>query len=411
MILRKRVKDNKDSTLKLRNLHNRIGPIPVYGFCFVLLSVGGFSTFAREVAKEVVPSEIGSKWDHLSRNKHRVSGEWRVRVRGRHFAEKQNSFSGTEFSLLSSMKYQVVPSLNFKLNSKVGFKNDHVQLEYRDEYSDGNFKIYEAVAEFNPWSGASFKAGAINQSPYSSPIFVYGRSLPGVAEKIEYGVGNWTVIAHAQQTLATSKSFSAERSEAEETPIFNRETLGAELKLFRRWQVKAYASHFMFDYLASVTAADGAKLGHFTLGSGSAAQFRYKFAGFTTQTEIGYVEPNGVQVSAGGFWLKNQKAKVDGQGQSLYLQSSFPIAAYKLSLSYINFFKEREAAPAVFSSLSLGGNNRIGNSWSIDFSFEDLGFKIVGQLLDMDVIKESEGGRRGNAHSYYFGVETLSVKF
>ena len=430
----------KDDILKSKNLNHRIHwalSCGVWGLVFIIfftamgfLVMSGFAKFA--VADETNGSLKGSqKGNHLfvdslgrfptltlteevnlQQNEEKtISGQWWIRVRGRHFVEKQNSFSGTEFSFLSAMKYQLVPSLSFKLKSKVGFKNDHVQLEYRDEYSEGHFQVYEAVAEITPESGVFLQVGAIHQKPYSSPIFVYEHSLPGVSEKIEYQMGDLTFMVYAQQTLATAKSFSAERSEAAQTPVFNREILGMTWERASRWQLKAYASHFMFNHLAAVTAADGSKLGHFTLGSGAAAQFRYEFAGLTAQTEVSYNDPSGIQISAGGFWLTNQEAKVDGQGQSLYLQSSFPMRDYKLSFSYMNFFKEREAAPAVFSDLSLGGNNRMGNRWGFQFGFEKLGFKIVGQLLDVDVIKASEGGRRGRAHSYYLGLETLNVQF
>ena len=341
----------------------------------------------------------------------KISGEWRVRVQGRHFLEKQNNFSGTEFSFLSYLKYQVVPILSFHLKSQISFKNDHVRLEYRDDYSNNNFKIQEATTEIKPWSILSFKAGAINQSPYSSPIFVYGRSLPGIVETFKYQMGPVMFQLRTQQTLATAHSFSAERSESENTPVFNREIVGLEWEWLQGGRIKAYASHFMFDHLAAVTAADGAKLGHFTLGSGSAAKFRYKFAGLTAHTEVSYGSPDGPQILGGWFWLNNQEAKIDKQGQSLYLQGRIPISRCQLSLSYMNFFKEREAAPAVFSSLSLGGNNRMGQSWKAGLSFKDLGLKVVVQLIDIDIIKESEGGRRGKARSYYLGVETLNVKF
>ncbi len=342
----------------------------------------------------------------------KVSGQWRLRIQGRHFSEKQNNFSGTEFAFLSKLEYLFHPKIRFKLNSKIGFKNDHVQLEYRDEYSSGHFQIYEAVAGVAPWPYLSLEAGVIGQNQYSSPIFISGRSLPGIRETFTYKVGIWTFFLQAQQALATAKSFSADRSESEKTPFLNRELLGMEIEVAPGWSFKSYASHFNFDNLASVTAADGSKLGHFTLGSGAAAKFRYGFAGWTAQTELDYQSSSGAQILLGGFWLKNKEAQLDGLGQSLYLQSKFPVGVrHKWSLSYTHFFKEREAAPAVFSSLSLGGNNRMGQLWGTHWSFEDMGFKLVGRFAHVDVIKKSEGGRRGKARSYYLGLETLNVKF
>ena len=338
-----------------------------------------------------------------------LSGDWRLRVKGRRFEERQNKFTGTEFSLLFSTRYQLVPSLCFKLKGKVGFKNDHVQLEYRDEYSSKNFQIYEAVVELKPWPTVSLQAGAIDQNFYSSPIFVYGRSLPGLVEQIEQTWGPLTIMARAQQSLATAESFSVNRSESERTPVFNREILSVELKLTPRWRWQVSVSHFMFDQLATVTAADGAKLGHFTFGSGVSAKFRYPFAGFTTQTELEYTSPHQIQLLMGGFWLRNEKAPIDKQGQSLYVRGSVPFSDYKIVLSYVNFFKEREVVPAVFSSLSFGGNNRVGHKLGIDLIFQKLGFKVIGEFLNMDVIKVTEGLGRGRGNSYYFGLETLSV--
>ena len=297
----------------------------------------------------------------------------------------------------------------------MAFKNDHVQLEYRDEYSKGNFKIYEAIVQAQPFSflpELSLQAGAIDQSPYSSPIFVYGRSLPGVSEKFDYERGSLSLTFRAQQSLATAESFSADRSEAEDTPIFNMETLETRWKsIDETWQVRANLSHFMFDHLAAVTAADGSKIGHFTLGSGSTARFRYGFAGLLAQGELEYWAANGFRVVGGGFWLNNQEAKFDGQGQSLYLKMSLPVSTYKLSFFYMNFFKEREAAPAVFSNLSLGGNNRVGNKVGLSVDLKNLGVRVLGEFIQVDTIKQSEGGRRGLSRTYYFGLETLNVRF
>ena len=358
------------------------------------------------------PNPLGPPPSDLSS---RLFGHWYMGVKGRHFEEMQNSFSGTEFSIHSSTIYRLNPSLSFILNGKLAFKNDHVQLEYRDEYSKGNFKIYEAIVQAQPFSflpELSFQAGAIDQSPYSSPIFVYERSLPGLSEKFDYERGSLRLTLRAQQSLATAKSFSADRSEAEDTPIFNMETLEARWKSIDKiWQVKANLSHFMFDHLAAVTAADGSKIGHFTLGSGSTARFRYGFAGLLAQGELGYWAVNGFRVVGGGFWLNNQTAKFDGQGQSLYLKMSLPVSTYNLSFSYMNFFKEREAAPAVFSNLSLGGNNRVGNKVGLSVELQDLGVTVLGEFIQVDTIKQSEGGRRGLSRSYYFGLETLNVRF
>ena len=367
-----------------------------------------------QLPQSLISTESSLKKTPPSENE-KLSGDWKVRMRGRHFEEKQKSFSGTEFALLTSMNYQLISSLRLKLRNKLRFKNDHVQLEYRDEYSSGNIQFSEAVLEWTPRSQPQIQleAGAIYQGSHSSPIFMSGHSLPGLKEKLHHSLGDLHLLAEAQQTLATAKSFSAERSEAERTPLFHRELIGAEWKVNSHWQMNTYVSHFHFDRLAAVTAADGSKLGHFTLGSGGAAKFRYGFSGWTTQSDVIYNHSKGWSTRGGGFWLTNQRAKWDGQGQSLYLESSFPLKAYayKLSLSYMHFFKEREAAPAVFSDLSLGGNNRMGNLWGFRFQFEELGFQIIGQLLDVNIIKASEGGRRGKARSYYLGLETLNVSF
>ena len=264
---------------------------------------------------------------------------------------------------------------------------------------------------FSNFPGISFQMGAINQSVYSSPIFVYGLSLPGVSERVRYEEGPLALTFRAQQSLATAESFSADRSEAEDTPIFNMETLEARWNFSDRWQIRGHLSHFMFDRLAAVTAADGAKLGHFTIGSGGTAKFRYGFSGLTSQASLSYLTSDGVRIQLGGFWLDNHQAKFDGRGQSFSLQTSVPISSYKLFFSYMNFFKEREAAPAVFSNLSLGGNNRIGNKWGLGADFPNLGFRLVGEFIDVDTIKPSEGGRRGPSRSYYLGLETLNVRF
>lgn len=341
----------------------------------------------------------------------KISGSWQLRVKGRHFEEKQKKFSGTEFSLFSSMGYSLIPELAFKLKGKVGFKNDHVQLEYRDEYSKGSFQIYEAIAELRPWPFLSFQAGAIDQNFHSSPLFVYGRSLPGIVEQFEYTLGPITFMVRAQQSLATAESFSVDRSETEETPLFHREIVGVEFQLTPKWRLQGSFSRFLFDRLAAITAADGAKLGHFTFGLGASAKFRYPFAGFTAQTELEYNDPQHIRLLVGGFWLRNEKALMDGQAQHLYFQGSFPISDYRISLSYMNFFKEREAAPAVFSSLSFGGNNRVGYQWGVNFIFEKLGFQVTTELLSVDVIKTAEGMSRGKGHTYYLGLETINVKF
>lgn len=258
----------------------------------------------------------------------------------------------------------------------------------------GSNEVVAGVSEFEPTEDLTlnaggiryapiklleFRAGALNQGDYYSPLLIGANAFTAVEEKLILG----PVYFKAMQSIPNNSRLSQKIGETLDsgTPYFGMETLG--LKLGKKDFFKLEVSHFQYKDLSNNIAEQSNILGNSIEGSGDNSEFLYDFDGLNLMLDS-RVLFSGFQLGLYGQYLYNDKAP-DGRNKGYLGQLRFGTLSHILIIE--GFKNESDTAPAFYNSKYYGHNNFEGTA---------IGYQMIGKTLrfhlkyyDLKLIEQS----------------------
>ena len=241
-------------------------------------------------------------------------------------------------------------------------------------------------------------------------MFNRGRAFAGLKEGLVYSQGNFKASLLAEQTIPSSTSLNTERSEEEEMPSFNAQTLQLELNE-EKFKGTFGATLFQFENLPSKVAFESSIKGNSVGGSGiENSYFIYDFNGYAINSAINLELYEGVDFVASIEMIENKNAPSgNSRGQLASAGPVIKLGDNKLTLRYGQFFAEPDVAPAYYMNFMTGGSNRVGQFGRLEMEFSKFNFKIVTQLANIEPINARV--HQDSLTNFIVRLETLYVSF
>lgn len=357
------------------------------------------------------------------------SGYWNWSFNTGYINDDKNNYFGNVFQISSSFKYKLLSNSNNKNNSTnnstnstnnnfnfTNFSNLYFIVEPNAKFSVGRAQsfygeitpsnkifINEALISWLPFDFLELNLGSINQRRLKNPLLLANIPFPGWYGRYTiHNNNNWNMFLSFEQVAPTSYTLEVESTTKESLTFLTATSFFLLYKNERNFQNEFFITYFDFGRLSTSIAQDSSGLGNDIIANN---QFKYPFKGISLGNDIKFPLINNHFFNLGFRYIINQEAQETENDAYLFFSSlSFHKKSFDI-IPKISIFKiEEEIAPAYYNTSKYSGNNRQGYSLELEFDFLHLGFKIITEYTNSQVIYiKSDLSRRD---SFFIKLET-----
>lgn len=382
-----------------------VSPVKKVSTFLTVLAIASTSAFAQTIhfSDEPANDKIYG-WDRP---------QFSAYFEGASFSEGKNEQNLLRGDLNIDTRYEMSSWAHFKLNPRLTLSNGRVQQRFDVDSSqsskvslgDTHLSLHTQISEW--FEKLELRLGAHWQSYLGSSLLVSRRrSFVGAQEHMIFKLGSEVKLKFiSQQAVPDSSSDNSIREDREKTPIFTAETISLEWKRPHVFEIEPFITHYQFQNLPAVVAADSATIGNTVTGEvGPDSRFRYAFNGVMAGTRICACNFETVKLVLYTYGIQNTAAP-KGARRAQWVGLKTPIAvtdAVDVVPSYAQYFIESDVVPAAYNSGSMGHNNRNGQRIGLDIDFKKLGFSVETDYIQANTITATPEQSKLNA--LYIGL-------
>ena len=340
---------------------------------------------------------------------------WKLRFDSQSLETDQNNHSrNVGATIRTKFRYRIIENVYFKSMANLTLESGRSQSIFGDIEPGSGVYPREIKLQWQPFGKSiTLDFGQIHQFWFGEPLFLANLGFPGLSERWTHQSENWGVSLIGQQLIPTSSTLGTRVAQREEIPYFFTESVQAHYKFDRDHLIKGRLTHYRYMDLPAIVAFDSFLYGNMVVAPDrNNSRFVYEFDGFMSQ--LLFEKKWNPRFSARVQWnmIKNfQAPDTNGEAQSLRALVVNDFGRWLILGQYINYFIESDAVPAFYNSFLLGHNNRIGQSYQLNFELKDWGVILKLHYTDADLLSQSiqrvDGLQQDNQQTFYFSVETL----
>ena len=289
--------------------------------------------------------------------------------------DQQTEARVVSFSMFANIKQDVLKTLEAHVVAGGVLEAGSNESIYVDEFKPRqDLVLKEASLNYNPIQQLALSAGAINQGKYNSPLLLTDTAFVAAEESLNFTYGDYSFGIFLSQSVPSNQFLTNRLNSVDE---------GAPSLLMEGVQVhlagdvmyfKAQGMRFKFNNLSSNVANTSAQLGNETIGSSPVSTFfRYEFAGYNFNFDIGFSLVNDISINFRGQYLYNEKAPENKNTGTLAV-AEFSFGNFSLNIDY--FQNDSNSSPAFYNSPLYGHNDRTGLGGGLSWFFPKEATKI-----------------------------------
>ena len=340
---------------------------PAFPLIFILLA----SIVAISVGEPLAQAQAKAVSSQESPPATRYS--WRAGIRGRFIDDELSEANVVGIVASARLEHEFSDWISTDLEMFLKAENGSSQSLFTEEFrARQGFQVGEAKINIIPTNFFSFHFGALDQEYHYSDIFLFDDAFPAIMEKFTIpNLGPWHLFGYAQQSIATSSTFSTRSLGKEPTPYLYIHTLRFGYKDPEAIELNARATYFIFQDLTRGIAQDSRFYGNTVLGSGAPnARFFYNFQGWEAGLDAKVHLSDSWKLRFYNSYVNNSKAprpKNRGNYATFGIRYVAPRLEIEPSVGYLKV--ESDPVPGFFNSRFLGHNNRKGTPLGLEFRF------------------------------------------
>lgn len=327
------------------------------------------------------------------------------------FDEVQDRSQLIQLAIMPKVTINLLDNLKFKGLGLIGLSTGRVQTRF-DNPQFSSMNLNELVLSYSPLKNLDLEFGALNQNDLNTPMLILDRAFPGVQLKNRYEITqNLNVQLKAQYSIPNSVSFEIDRTESEALPSFLTQGFDFNWTPKEWFKIKGDVHHFTYNDLPSVVAFQSGRLGNTAPGIQSAESFfQYDFDGFSQSYQMDFLISKSFVPKISLQVVDNNEAPSSrnrSQWTGIGFDWFFRDVIISPSIAY--FFAESDSAPALYSDVRLGRNNREGMSYKLRLNFKNSGFSLSANYIQANLIEPDDV--QNDLRTFEFLLELPSVKF
>lgn len=327
------------------------------------------------------------------------------------FDEVQDRSQLVQLAIMPSIKINLTETLSFRFLGLIGLSTGRVQTRF-DNPQFNSLNLNELVLSYSPFKNLDFDFGALNQNDLNTPMLILDRSFPGVMIKNRYNItDNFQVQLKAQYSIPNSVSYEIDRTESESLPSFLTQGFDFKWTPAEWFKFNGDIHHFTYNDLPSVVAFQSGRLGNEVMGETSSESFfLYDFDGFSQSYQMDF-PVNKIFVPKLSVQMVDNTQAPTSRNRSQWTGIGFDwfFDGLVISPSIAYFFAESDSAPALYSDVRLGRNNREGMSYKLRVNFQNSGFSLSANYIQANLIEPDPV--QNDLRTLEFLLELPSVKF
>lgn len=326
------------------------------------------------------------------------------------FDERQDKSQLVQLYIEPKLHMELHKTLKFRARGSVSLSTARIQTRFEDP-TFNTLNLNELVLSYEPREYLGFEFGALDQNFLNAPMLIAERAFPGVRVN-----GLWTgeksaLVLSAQYSIPNSVSLESDRIDNEPLPGFLTQGLNWHWEALSWVRLKASVHHFTYKDLPSVVAFQSGRLGNEVIGENSSESFfAYDFDGFSQSFDLSVDYNPRVRHNFKVQLIENLEAPSDRRrSQWTGMGFDFFFSDLVISPEIAYFYAESDSAPALYSAVQLGRNNREGMFYSLKLHFQKLGFVLRANYVQANLIETHP--IQNDLNAFEFLVELPSVKF
>jgi hypothetical protein len=327
------------------------------------------------------------------------------------FDELQDRSQLVQLAIVPHVKINLLKSLEFRAMGLIGLSTGRVQTRF-DNPQFGSMNLNELVLAFHPIEKISLELGALNQNDLNTPMLILDRAFPGLMVRGDVKVNSkFKAQLKAQYSIPNSVSYETDRTNNEPIPAFLTQGFDFDWKALDWLEVTGNVHHFTYNNLPSVVAFQSGRLGNEVSGTQSSQSFfAYGFDGFSQSYNFDFLISEKFVPKLDVQIVDNTKAPTSrSRSQWTGIGFDWFLKDLIISPSFAYFFAESDSAPALYSDVRLGRNNREGLSYKLKVNFKNSGFSLSANYIQANLIEPDP--IQNNLRTFEFLLELPSVKF
>ena len=305
-----------------------------------------------------------------------------------------------------TVEQPIIPDLKavFDLGVTIETGSSSTVIADSNEFApDRQWVLRDGFLSWTPSAFFEFKAGAISQQEFSSPLLLSSTAFLAATEKLKFNFNDsYSFYLKAQQSIPNNQNLADRIGVVDEgTPSFFIETIGLNLDGDLA-SIKFEASQFSYNRLSTDVAFRSQFFGNSVSPNGQQnAQFVYQFQGynFYAESEVYFTDTFLAQVSL--QYLYNEEAP-EGRNLGRLLHIGMGVQE---SVLFVEFFSnESDSSPAFYNSKRYGHNNKEGIVLGISGELNPEGLLYNLAYHDLSLIRD-ENLFQANTKAVFFNLE------